>query len=289
MRRSIRNTLVAGAVVIAGVGVAGATLQALKPAGGQASARSSAHSHGRGGSRLFAEYDLNKDGKIARDEFNKVAAQHFIEAIHGGKTMNEQQFAAFRALSLQQHSDQIFRRADWNGDGKLNFDEFANPIRASFERADQQSAGFIACRQRQEDRAMQGRAAGSGERQGRRRSGSRGAGSFCGRDDLNHDGKVTRLELDQALQQQFAAAAKGGKFLTRDQLLAMQRSRSRDTSGHTFQRLDHDHDGKLTLQEFAESEQRLFTRLDRNGDGVITRDDFSSSRHNRGGSRTTRG
>jgi Ca2+-binding EF-hand superfamily protein len=111
----------------------------------------------------------------------------------------------------------------------------------------------------------------------RRRGGSRGAGGFCSRDDLNHDGKVTRAELDQALHQQFAAAAKGGA-MNRDQFTGMQSTRAQQTSGRTFRRLDQDHDGKLTFAEFSVTPQRTFERMDKNGDGVITRDEMQSSR-----------
>ena len=287
MKASIRNGLVAGAAIICALGVAGATTQAPKQATGAVGSRPY-QSHSRAGGRLFSEYDLNRDGKITHDEFNRVVAQRFAQASHGAKTMNEQQFAASRAQSLQQHSDQMFRRADWNGDGKLTFDEFANPIRASFARADRQSAGFIACHPRPTSGA-QGRTVSSEARRGRRTGGTRGTGGFCARDDMNHDGKVTRAELDQALQQQFAAGAKGAKFLSKEQLLAMQHSRSRDTSGRAFERLDRDHNGSLTLQEFAESENQLFQRLDRNGDGAITRDELSFSRRGRSVSRAGHG
>ena len=120
-----------------------------------------------------------------------------------------------------------------------------------------------------------------------RRSGSRGAGSFCARDDLNHDGKVTRAELDQALHRQFASAAKGSA-LGKDQFEGMQYSRAETTSGRAFQRLDANHDGKLTLQEFAASQEKTFARMDRNGDGTITRDEMTSSRRylNRSSGRT---
>jgi Ca2+-binding EF-hand superfamily protein len=198
-----------------------------------------------------------------------VTGQRFTEATGGGKLMTERQFEGFRTHNLHQHADQSFRRADWNGDGKLTFDEFANPIRASFERADKQSAGAIVCHPRNADAPKQG---------GRsRRGGSRGAGSFCSRDDLNHDGKVTRAELDQALHQQFAAASKGGA-LTKDQFTAMQGSRAEATSARAFQRLDTNHDGKLTAQEFSASQQKTFARIDRNNDGVITRDEMTSRR-----------
>jgi Ca2+-binding EF-hand superfamily protein len=281
MHNSIRYALLAGAVVSAGVGVAAAAIQATAPAARQpiSAHRSTGPAQHqvrrRTGGRFFAEYDLNKDGKITRDEFNKAVAQQFAEAANGAKTLNEQQYAAFRTRSLHQHSDQSFRRADWNGDGRLSFDEFANPIRASFEHADRRSAGAIFCRPAASNggaKPPSGKSRGPGSR------GPRGAGNFCARDDLNHDGKVTRAELDKALAQQFASAAKGASGITHDQFLAMQSIRAHDTSGRTFQRLDRNHDGKLALDEFAASQQRTFVRMDRNSDGVITTDELGSSR-----------
>jgi Ca2+-binding EF-hand superfamily protein len=270
MKRTIRYGLLIGAVAIAGMGMAGAGIQkpAAKP---QAGYQAGGHGHGRAGQRFLSEYDLNHDGKVTRDEFNKVTAVRFAEATHGAKTMNAAQYEGFRTKNLHQHADQSFRRADWNGDGKLSFDEFSNPIRASFERADKQSAGVIFCR------AQKGGKAAAPQPGHRRRAGSRGAGSFCSRDDLNHDGKVTRAELDQALHQQFAAAAKGGA-LNKDQFTGMQSTRAQQTSGRTFQRLDADHNGQLTLAEFSATQQRTFERMDKNGDGVIARDELQSSR-----------
>lgn len=270
MNTSIRYVLMAGAVVIAGLGVAGAAMQPSTAKHPTSASQPPARSHGRAGQRFLSEYDLNHDGKVTRDEFNKVTAQRFAEATKGAKLMNPQQFEGWRTKNLHQHADQSFRRADWNGDGKLSFDEFANPIRASFERADRQSTGVILCHPA--NSATPAPAQGH-----RRRGGSRGAGSFCSRDDMNHDGKVTRTELDQALHQQFAAAAKGGA-LTKDQFEGMQHSRAAQTSGRAFQRLDHDHDGKLSLAEFSANQQRTFERMDRNGDGVITRDEMVSRR-----------
>ena len=271
MHRSIYYALLAGAVVTAAIGVAGAALQPHPPAHPQPTHKgTSASGHGRAGHRFLSEYDVNHDGKVARDEFNKVTAQRFMETTGGAKLMTEKQFEEFRTRSLHQHADQSFRRADWNADGKLNFDEFANPIRASFERADKQSIGAVYCRAKAQN--------GPAQQHGRRsRGGTRGVGAFCGRDDLNHDGKVTRAELDQALHQQFASASKSGG-MTKDQFEGMQHSRAETTSGRAFARLDSNHDGKLSLQEFAAYQQRTFERMDRNHDGTIGVDEMTSRR-----------
>jgi len=274
MRSFIRYGLIAGAVVTAAIGVAGAGMQ-NHPA--PVNSRQGGHlqqprGHGRGGQRFLGEYDLNHDGKVTRDEFNKATAQQFAQAGHGAKFLTAAQYEAFRTRTLHQHADQIFRRADWNSDGKLTFDEFANPIRASFARADRQSAGAILCHPRSGDNGQ------SSGQPHRRRGGSRGVGAFCARDDLNHDGRITRAELDQALHQQFAPVAKGGS-MTKEQFEAMQHSRAEATSGRTFGRIDSDGDGKVSLQEFTAYQQRTFTRMDENGDGTITRDEMSSRRN----------
>ncbi|MFL6688854.1 MAG: hypothetical protein ACJ8IR_01515 [Alphaproteobacteria bacterium] len=68
----------------------------------------------------------------------------------------------------------------------------------------------------------------------------------------------------------------------------MQHSRAEFASSRSFQRLDSNHDGKLTLQEFSASQAKTFARMDKNGDGVITRDELTSRRSyaNRSSSRT---
>ncbi|HEY8698692.1 MAG TPA: EF-hand domain-containing protein [Rhizomicrobium sp.] len=270
MKNSIRYGLLIGAAIVAGAGAALAAMQAQHPP--SYAQHPQGRGHGRGPGRFFAEYDLNRDGKVTRDEVNKVVAQRFAQATSGAKAMNQQQLADSRTRSARQHIEDAFRRSDWNGDGKLTFDEYANPIRARFARADKQAAGFILCR----PPANGANAAKGGSPRGHGRSG-RGSGSFCPRDDLNHDGKVTRAELDKALAQQFGAGAKGGASLTKDQYMATAATHSRATSGHMFQRMDQNHDGTVTLAEFGASQQRMFERMDANHDGAITRDELAAS------------
>jgi Ca2+-binding EF-hand superfamily protein len=270
MKKSIRYGLLIGAAIVAGAGAALAAMQAQHPPS-YAQQHPQGRGHGRGPGRFFAEYDLNHDGKVTRDEVNKVVAQRFAQATSGGKAMNQQQLADSRTRNARQHVEDAFRRSDWNGDGRLSFDEYANPIRARFERADKRAAGFIVCR----PPANGANGARDGNGRGGRSHNPRGAGGFCPRDDLNHDGKVTRAELDKALAQQFAAASKGGS-LTRDQFMAMEVTRSRTTSGRMFQRMDQNHDGTVTLAEFGASQQRMFERMDANHDGAITRDELAA-------------
>src|SRR5690348_4921095 len=104
MQSRIRYALVASAVVVAGVGVAGAAMQPGSSGHPQNAHQPAAHppatrSHGRAGQRFLSEYDLNHDGKVTRDEFNKAVAQRFAEASGGAKVMSEKQFEGFRTRS----------------------------------------------------------------------------------------------------------------------------------------------------------------------------------------------
>lgn len=76
----------------------------------------------RMGSQFFSAYDLNHDGKVTRDEVNKVQAQRFAAAGKGG-AMTLDQFNGGRLSNFRQHVDQSFRRVDWNGDGRIRLEE----------------------------------------------------------------------------------------------------------------------------------------------------------------------
>ncbi|HEY7978913.1 MAG TPA: hypothetical protein VID67_12020 [Rhizomicrobium sp.] len=227
------------------------------------------------GGRFFAQYDLDHDGRITRDEFHKGLSGQFVQSTNGAQMMNQAQYIAYRMAGLRQRSDQSFRRDDWNGDGKLSLDEYMAPERARFESADRDGTGSIHCSNRSSaaDDAPDGTSRSS--QFGSRSGGSRTA--ICRYNDLNRDGVVTRAEFDQAMQQEFASAAKGGA-LNADQFYAIMATHVHDSATRTFARLDANQDGKLDLAEFSASELRYFMRLDRNSDGVVTRDEPGTGR-----------
>ncbi len=291
MKNSLRYGLLFGAVIVAGAGVAMA--QMGQPRQPTLPGEPPESSRGRFAERFLAEFDLNHDGKVPRAEFNKAVAQQFFAASHGAQTMSQDQFIAARTKDLRQHVNELFRRSDWNGDGKLSFDEFAAPQRARFEQLDRDATGIVSCSTRRggDNAAPQPR--GNADAFGgytRRRStgGSRGRGSFCADADLNRDGKVTRPELDTALHQQYQTATKGKAFMTADELYALELARYREIDARIFQRMNTSYTGKLTLQEYAASEAKFFARLDKNADGVITQDELSSRRRSGGNTRVVR-
>lgn len=296
MKNVLRHGLLLGMAMI--VSSSTALAQMGEPRQPQLPGEPPETNRGRFADRFLGEFDLNHDGKVTRDEFNKAVAKDFYDASHGAQTMSEDQFIAARTKDLHQRVTEMFHRSDWNGDGKLSFDEFAAPVRASFERMDRDGAGVVPCSVRRavDDEAPpaakakpsptdagyrpRGRSSSSG--------GSRGRGSFCAEFDLNRDGKVTRAELDQGLHQQFQAATKGGQFMSVDQLYGLELAHYREMDARIFQHMNTSYTGKLTLQEYAASEAKFFARLDKNGDGVITIDELSRSRSNNGNARVAR-
>jgi Ca2+-binding EF-hand superfamily protein len=282
MKNALRYGLLLGAAVVIGAGVAVA--QMGEPRQPPLPGEQSQGTRGKFADRFLAEFDLNHDGKVTRDEFNKAVSQQFFAASHGAQIMTEDQFIQSRTKDLRERVTEIFRRSDWNGDGKLSFDEFAAPQRAQFERLDRDAAGVVACSSRRgaDDTPApprnEGAAARNGGGRGRGNGGSRGRGSFCAEFDLNRDGKVTHAEFDQGLHQQFQAAVKGGAAMTLDQLYALELSRYREMDARIFQHMNTSYTGKLTLQEYAASEAKFFSRLDKKGDGIITEDELSSRR-----------
>ena len=293
MKPIVRYALLLSAVVLVAGGIAwamlGKTDQAtvsadVHPASNYVAMAGTRAVRGSGG-KLFAQYDLDQDGRITRDEFSRGLSSQFAQNAAGAQTMTQAQYLAYRMTGLRQRADQSFRRDDWNGDGKLSLDEYLAPERARFESADRDGTGSIRCTSRALDDSSDtnGRAADFGGRSG----GARAA--ICRYEDLNHDGVVTRTEFDQAMQQEFASAAKGGA-LNADQFYAITASHVHESATRTFARLDANQDGKLDLAEFSASELRYFGRLDRNGDGVVTHDEIGAGRRTASGnSRNPRG
>ena len=217
-------------------------------------------------SRL-AQFDLNHDGKLSHDELNRGLAAQFKAAAHGAGGMTLEQFVALRTGDGQQRVAKEFRRLDWNGDGKLTFDEYAGPQRVRFE-AFADGKGAESC-------ALQTAAYHPENRQRR----NFGKERFCAENDLNHDGSVTHAELDGVNAKRFAASTGGAKVMTEAQFVASTLAHYRDIDARIFGYLDRDRDGKLSLAEFAASDLKLFTRLDKDSDGVLTREEMSYRRY----------
>jgi Ca2+-binding EF-hand superfamily protein len=228
----------------------------------------------RSASHFLEDYDTNHDGKVTKDEFNRTVGARFAAIAHG-QPINAQQFETDALKKYHDREMKMFRRADWNNDGKLTLDEYMVPLRVKFSYADRDGTGVVNCAPRNQAATpnnYQPAASNTGER--RRGRSSRG---LCFTADLNEDGKVTHQEFDAANAKKFADAAHGGKALTFDQFAAIGIAKYQQVSARIFQRLDENGDGKLTIQEYAVPMQKLFAKLDKNHDGVATKDEIGSS------------
>lgn len=215
----------------------------------------------------FLSLDLNHDGNITRDEMNRAESARFASAARGAATMTQEQFAALYVQQFRQRSDALFRKLDWNGDGKLSLEEYAEPKRARFETFED-VRGEETCANARVYRASFETSGGSQES---------GRAKFCDDNDLNRDGKVTHAEFDSVAIKQFAARTGGAKVMTEAQFRADTDGRYRSYAMRAFLRLDANGDGRLSASEFAESDQKLFARLDSNHDGIVSASELSAS------------
>ncbi|HEY6578797.1 MAG TPA: hypothetical protein VIY09_05705, partial [Rhizomicrobium sp.] len=96
----------------------------------------------RGRSSLCFSYDLNKDGKVTRAEFDKLTQEQFNAAAKGG-TLNPEQYYQLLAAQSRAISARVFQRLDRDRDGKLTLAEFAASQEKLFARFDKNNDGTI--------------------------------------------------------------------------------------------------------------------------------------------------
>jgi hypothetical protein len=89
--------------------------------------------------------------------------------------------------------------------------------------------------------------------------------------DANHDGSVTRAELEAGLKADFAFADKNGDGrLDPAEVRAVNDQRLRDEGSTATPLIDWNRDGFVDFNEFAAAARSLFDQMDTNGDGVLS-------------------
>ena len=285
MKHPVRLLLLTGAAFAFGTGMALAQMEpppAPDMFGGPMGA-----GHGRMADKFLADFDANHDGKVTKAEFDAGLAKKYaaLAGKNGGVTLDA--FLGSHLKEFRQHTDEMFRRADWNNDGKLSLDEFSVAPRAMFMHADKDGLGAVSCAPHKRDAdagpRMKMAKAVFMQRHPGMAGAWRGMGERCEEADLNHDGKVTRAEVDKLIATKFSEAAKGGNGITPDAFYQLELARLHDMAQKRFDRADTDHNGKLSEAEFDAPAAKIFDRLDRNHDGVITADELKPQHGMHGG------
>src|SRR5438876_3679006 len=137
MTPTVRYSLLLGAALAVCTGVAiaqmGDSPAPPKKARNNFAAQSSYSGRGRLADRFLGEFDINKDGKVTHDEFNRTLAHEFSVATKGGPNMTLEQYASVHLKDLHDTANEQFHRIDWNGDGKVSQDEYIAAERDRFE------------------------------------------------------------------------------------------------------------------------------------------------------------
>jgi Ca2+-binding EF-hand superfamily protein len=88
--------------------------------------------------------------------------------------------------------------------------------------------------------------------------------------DSDHDGTLTRAELEAGLKSEFEAAdADHDGCLKPDVVRAINAQRIKDLGSTATPLIDWNQDGCVDFNEFAGPARSLFTQMDRNGDGKL--------------------
>ncbi|MBV9931582.1 MAG: EF-hand domain-containing protein [Alphaproteobacteria bacterium] len=164
---------------------------------------------------------------------------------------------------VQARVQRLFARLDVNRDGFVSRDEI--------EAARTLRAGREGPRRFGAERGLRGDPAHRGER-------------LFARLDGNHDGVITRAEFDAAM------AARGQRLAARGPMEEGPRARFGRAGmggfrGQAFERMDLNHDGRVSVEEATRFALQAFDRADANHDGVVTPEERRAARAARMGLR----
>ena len=96
------------------------------------------------GKMLIANYDMDNDGTVTREELEAGLRQYFRQAdVNGDGVLEPDEVAAANARRIKMDESTAIPLIDWNQDGVVDFNEFASGIRSEFERLDLNGNGKV--------------------------------------------------------------------------------------------------------------------------------------------------
>ncbi len=226
--------------------------------------------------RLLRTSDKNNDGKLSKEEFAAGLAERPQTQPEPGQPGTRRPGAP-RPGAVQFDREEIFKRMDRNGDGKITEDELPQQefLQRMVKAADTNRDGVVTKEEYLSFRPMPGTPArpstaetpggadsallraldtdGDGVLSAEEIS---GAGSALKKLDRNGDGKITRDEL-----------AGPGRRPTVAEPAATRPAAT--TLPDRFKELDKNNDGKISKEEAPERLREFFDRVDTNGNGFL--------------------
>ena len=224
----------------------------------------------RKGTDVFAILDQDHDGKLTLAEFtNRPPRAQFRELDDDGDGyLNFKEFwRGTMSSASQKQVERTFRALDKDHDNRISFDEFINrPAEGWFFPIDQDEDGFISF---DEFARAHPNLVENGHCQA--------AFEFM---DKNHDGKLSVEEFAAGLASPEVTFYKQDK--NRDGKLSFEEfsegantAEARAAAKRDFEQKDIDGDGLLTLEEYKmPPQQARFRKLDRNHDGFLSLEEF---------------
>ena len=245
--------------------------------------------------QLMSFMDTNGDGKIAKDEVNRLTtsfegldknADGEIDAAEAGGMANaprKEQTPSPQQATGAATPEQLMALMDTNSDGKITMEEAPEELKAGFSFIDANSDGAIDLKEAQvmaeyhnNDNVQ--------STQPQQATGAATAEQLMALMDTNNDGKITMEEAPEELKAGFSfidANSDGAIDLKEAQVMAdyannenVQSTQSQPTDGaltveQAMAFMDTNRDGKITMEEAPEDWKAAFSFIDANGDGGI--------------------